>query len=102
DLLLLLVPLVHREVDDPTELEAALVDQAKFLADARACQSRELSRAGRLVGRKEHGVPGLDPGLAGDAALHVGRNELCDRPLASLRLEHDVAEAGRTHLALRP
>ena len=60
DLLLVLVPLIHREIDDPAELETVLGDQAELLADPRARGAGKLGRAARLVGGEEHRVARLD------------------------------------------
>ena len=56
DFLLLLVPFVHREIDDPAELEAVLGDQAELLADLGARRAGELDEILRLAGDKEAGV----------------------------------------------
>ena len=56
DLLVFLVVLVHREVDDPGELEPILVDQVQFLAEPGACQPRELPEFFGIAGNEERGV----------------------------------------------
>ena len=56
DLLLFLVPFVHREVDDPAEVEAVLGDQAELLADLGARGAGELDEVLRLAGDEEAGV----------------------------------------------
>ena len=56
DLLVFLVPFVHREIDDPTELEAVLGDEAEFLADFAARGSGELDEILRLAGDEETGI----------------------------------------------
>ena len=45
DLLLLLVPLVHREIDDPAEGEAVLVDEVELAADLAAARRRQRREA---------------------------------------------------------
>ncbi len=102
DLLLLLVPLVHREVDDPAQLESVLVDQPQLRADPGARGTGELGGPGGLVGSEEDDVPGLRSGLGRDPRLDLGGDELGDRPLAAVRLEYDVAQAARAHVLARP
>ena len=63
DLLLFLVPFEHREIDDPAELEAVLVDQVEIFADLGARRPGELHEIRRLAGDEEHGVAGLQPKL---------------------------------------
>ena len=52
DLLLLLVPLVHREIDDPAELEPVLVDEVELLADPVARLAGELVELRRPARRR--------------------------------------------------
>ena len=66
DLLLFLVPLVHREIDDPAELEAVLGDQPKLFADLRARRAGEFDEILRLAGDEEHGVADAELELIGD------------------------------------
>ena len=42
DLLLVLVPFVEGEIDDPAQFEAVLVDQAKLVGDAGAGKASQL------------------------------------------------------------
>ena len=56
DLLLLLVVLIHREVDDPAEAESAFLDEIELLGCAGAREARELRRLGFLAGREEDPV----------------------------------------------
>src|SRR5690348_712449 len=53
DPLLFLIPLVHREVDDPTEFETALLGQAQLAAKPRAGRAGNCSGACALVGCAE-------------------------------------------------
>ena len=55
DFLVLLVPFVHREVDDPAQLEAVLVDQPEFLAILVRAAPANLEIL-RLAGDEEHRV----------------------------------------------
>ena len=52
----LVVPLVHRKVDDPAQLEAILVDQIELFADAVAGVAGELGEVLRTAGGEENGV----------------------------------------------
>ena len=63
DLLLLLVPLVHREVDDPGQRELVLVDQLQLRADLRARLAGELVELLRVAGGEEHGIADLQAKL---------------------------------------
>src|SRR5882724_6571130 len=56
DLLLLLVPFVHRKVDNPTELEPVLGDEIELLAHLVACRTRELDERRRIAGYEEASV----------------------------------------------
>ena len=105
DLLVVLVPFVHREIDDPAELERALADQFQFLPELGARLAGEVGGARFLVGGKEHGIARFRRGASGKRGQCRGWKELGDRALAGedpvLFLEHDVAEARRA-LAPRP
>ena len=102
DLLLLLLPLVHREVDDPAEGELVLVDEAELTTDPlprRAGKHRELLRP---PADEEDGVAVLEPKLLTDRVSALDADVLGDRPGAlAVVAEEDVAEA-RLPLALRP
>ena len=56
DLLVLLVPFVHRKIDDPAQLEAVLRDQAEFFADLGSRGAGEFHEALRLAGNEKHRV----------------------------------------------
>src|SRR5829696_8028943 len=98
DLLLLLAPLVHREVGDPAERELVPLADLQLIAETRPRLAGELCRFCLVAGGEEHRVAGLDAALSGDLRLRLGRYELRDRSLAgelaALLLEHNVAEAG--------
>ena len=105
DLLLLLVPLVHREVDDPAELEAVLVDQPELLADLGAGGAGELDKLLRLAGDEEDRVAAFSPSswrsaFAVAPARGCWRSDRGRRP-RPCRAPEDVAEA-RLALALGP
>ncbi len=61
DLLLLLVPFVHREIDDPAERELIAVDQAEVRADLGARQAGECDNVLRLAGNEKHRIAGTEP-----------------------------------------
>ena len=117
DLLLVLVPLEHREIDDPGELEPVLVDELELLPHFRAREPREFGELVRIARDEERRVARLEPELNADrlgslradvvgdrtapahsARLRVGRER---RLVAGAVEEQDVAEA-RLALALRP
>ena len=89
DLLLLLVPLVHRKVDDPAELELVLIDQIQLAADLGARLAGELVELGRIAGGEERRVAHLEAHLLPDGACPLGTDILGNRP-------------GATFLALAP
>ena len=103
DLLLLLVPFVHREVDDPAEVEAVLGDEAQLLADLGARRPRELHELLRLAGDEEHRVADAEAELIGDLLGPLRPDVLGERPGAALLAlaPEDVAEP-RLALVLRP
>ena len=71
DLLLLLVELEHREVDDPAEAEGTLLDQAELLGDAGARGSGE---PGRFLGLGDGGRRNRPAVAVGTAATdNAGR-----------------------------
>ena len=103
DLLLLLVPFVHREIDDPAELEAVLLDQVELLADLGARRAREFHEVLRLAGDEEHGVADAKPELIGNLLGALRPDILGERARAALLAfaPEDVAKP-RLALALRP
>src|SRR4029078_2446583 len=56
DLLLLLVPFVHRKVYEPAELDPVAVDQPELLADPGARGANELEKLLRLPRGEEDGI----------------------------------------------
>jgi hypothetical protein len=64
DLLVVLVIFEHREIDDPAEFEALVVDQAQLLGDARAREAGELGGLRFLAGREEQAVVGTEAEFA--------------------------------------
>src|SRR6185312_9339984 len=103
DLLFFVVPLVHREVDDPAEFEAALGDEPEFLAHFRARRSGKLDEVLRLAGNEETGVADAEPELIGNLFGALGTDVLGERARAALLAfaPENITEA-RLALALRP
>src|SRR5208337_2054022 len=66
DLLVVLVPLVHWEVDDPAEFEHIGLGEAELSSDTRPRLARELRRRRFLARGEKQGVASLDARLAGD------------------------------------
>src|SRR5690606_1184893 len=102
DLLLVLVPLEEREVDDPAEFEAVAVDQVQLLADPGARFARELVELRGFAGDEEAGVAVVEAELGADRLGAFRTNVLGKRAGAFQRLAfttpEDVAEtrlAGR-------
>src|SRR5262249_45975047 len=100
DLLLFLVPFVHREVDDPAELEAVLVDESEIGTNLGARRPRELDEILGLAGDEEHGVADAKAELLAHR-LRALRPEVARGPALLAVAPEDVAEA-RLTLALRP
>src|SRR5208282_791054 len=90
DLLLLLAPLVHREIDDPAQFEAILLDQPKFFADLGARWTGELDEARRLAGDKEHGIAGAQPDLRAERFGLIAAKVVSDRSLSEDQLSGRV------------
>src|SRR6185437_8091061 len=101
DPLLLLVPLIHREIDDPAKGELVLVTKTKLIADL---HPRLTGKGGELLGQarhEEHGIAvgKLELGLDGFGALRP--DILGDRACAFAFAEENIAEP-RLPLGLRP
>ena len=103
DLLLLLVPLVHREVDDPAELEAVLGDEVELFADLGARRPGELHELIRPAGDEERRIADADAELLCDLLGALRPDVARQRTRAALFAfaPEDIAEAGLP-LALRP
>ena len=102
DLLVLLVILVHREVDDPGELEPLLVDEVQLLAELGAREPGELPEFVGIAGDEERGIALLQAELRADRRGALRTDVVGERARALIALApHDVAEA-RLALALRP
>src|SRR5262249_61052730 len=89
--LLLLVPFIHREIDDPAELEAVLGNQVEFCADSAARGARKLGGGRRLVGGKEHAIARTQSSLGADSLLNVRRHEFSNRPFTPVALKYHIS-----------
>src|SRR3974377_1796372 len=103
DPLLLLIPLVHGEVNNPAELETVLGDEAHFLRNLGACGASEFDEVPRLAGDKEAGIADAEAALIGGLLGAFGGDVLgqWSRTALFTFAPEDVAEAG-LRLALRP
>ena len=105
DLLLVLVPLEEREIDDPAELETVAVDEVQFLAGAGAGGTCEGDEFLRIAGSKEGSIALAQTELNADSFSALLADVLGDRAgafkLVAFLAPEDVAEA-RLALALRP
>ncbi len=102
DLVGVFVELVHREIDDPAELELLRIDEAEFFAQTRAHGAGELGGGKLLVAGEEHGIAVFQAGLLPSAGRRRASSRfLAIGPLATGRFEDDIAEAGGT-IALAP
>src|SRR5262249_17380824 len=102
DSLLLFVPFIHWEIDDPAELEAILGDDSKLLADLAARGAGELGSGRRLVGDEEHAIAWPDAGLVSHPFLNICGHEFGDWAFAVLSFPHDISKPGSAHLGARP
>ena len=78
DLVGLLVQLVHREIDDPAEVEARLLDQLQFLAELVALGQRSAAALG-LAGDEEHRVAVPEAELSARLLAALGPDIVGDR-----------------------
>ena len=102
DLLVFLVVFVHREVDDPGELEPVLVDQVQLLAELGAREAGEFPELVGIAGDEERGIALLQAELRADRRGPLRADIVGKRTGALAALApHDVAEPGLA-LALRP
>ena len=103
DLLLVLVPLEHRKIDDPAELELLRIHQAKLRPHPCAGETCELVEGVRLTGGEEHRVADLQVHLLTEGFGPFRAKVLGDGPCAALLAfpPKDVGEAGLT-FALGP
>src|SRR6188508_3314659 len=98
DLLLFLVPFIHRKIDNPTELEAALVDESQLLADLGPRRPRKFHEVLWLAGDEETGVADAELHLIGDL-LGALRTDIFGQRARTALLAfapEDVTETGLT------
>src|SRR5207249_8953759 len=105
DLLLVLVPLEEREVDDPAQFETVAVDEVQLLAGARARRAGEVHELLRVAGDEKGGVAigkaQLPAQRLGALLADVLGNRSGAFELVAFLTPEDVAEA-RLAFALRP
>ena len=103
DLLFFLVPLVHREIDDPAEFETVFGDQSKLFANLGARRAGKLDKGAGLAGDKETSIADPKLQLVGNLFGTLGSDVLCERAGAALFAftPENIAEPGLP-LALRP
>ena len=108
DLLLFLIEFVHREVNDPAEMEIVVGRgfEIELIADANPGGAREFCRGVGLAGREEDSISGLCARCLGDALLDWFGDELGNRTFAdkfsTIIFEDDVTQSGRFHFGSRP
>src|ERR1700730_11107662 len=105
DFLLVLVPFVHRKIDDPAELVDVLFREAEFTSDTKPRGTGEFGGLVFLVASEKHRVAGFETGFFRDFPLHFGGQKFGDRPFAreppALAFEDNIAKTRRA-FALRP
>jgi hypothetical protein len=72
DFLFVLVPFIHREIDDPAEFEDVFFREAEFVADAKPRRAGEFGGFFFLVAGEERRVAGGNARLFGDFRLRFG------------------------------
>ncbi|OIQ68846.1 hypothetical protein GALL_495560 [mine drainage metagenome] len=102
DLLVFLVVLIHREVDDPGELEPFLVDQVQLLAELGAREPCELPEFVGIAGDEERRIAILQAKRGTNRGRPLRADVVGQRPRTlAAPAPHDVSEA-RLAFALRP
>src|SRR6185312_5281658 len=99
--LLLLVPLIHREIDDPAKGELVFVAKTKLIADLHPRLAGEAGELLRQSGHEEHGIAVADLELGLDRVGALRPDILGDGARAFAVAEEDIAEP-RLPLGLRP
>src|SRR5262249_22980207 len=79
DLLVLLVPLVHPEIDDPADLEPAAVDQAEVGGAFVACRAGELAEFFWIATDEESSVTNLQSEPVANLIGSLDANSLRNR-----------------------
>ena len=100
DLLVFFVPLIHREIDDPAELETVLGGEVQFLAHLVPRLTGELVELFRATRDEEAGIAHAEAQLGADGIRALRPDILGDGASAALLAlaPEDIAEAW---LALR-
>src|SRR6185437_2782876 len=95
DLLLLLVPLIHRKINDPAEFETVLCDQTKLFADLGARRPCEFHEVLGLAGDEERRIADTELELVGDLLGALRADVLGKRPGAAFFAfaPEDISEA---------
>ena len=83
DLLFLVVPFIHREVDDPAELEAVLGDHLQVLAGLGAGGAGELGELFRHAADEEDRVAVFEPELGAQPSVRSAPMFLATGPAPS-------------------
>src|SRR5262249_50924312 len=100
DLLLLFVPFVHGEVDNPAEIETVFRNESKFGTDLITRGPRELDEIARLSGNAEHRFSIVEPELRTHRSRSFRPDVLRHRPGAAL-LALTPEDISQTRLAFR-
>ena len=105
ELLVVLVPFVEREVDDPCQFETITIDEVQFFTSARAGIASELVELGRQTGNEEAGIAVFETHLRADRFRALFTDVLGNRTsafkLVAFLAPEDIAET-RLAFALRP
>ena len=92
--LLQLIPLEHREVNDPTELEGVLLDQIELLSNACPREPSEFGCNVRFRTRKEYAVIWPQLHLRDELCYSLWTQVLCDTATPFTTFEVDVTKSG--------
>src|SRR5690606_1105625 len=103
DALLVLVPLVEREIDNPAQFETFSVDETEFLTRPRTRRTGKARELRRISGGEETRISGLQAKLPTNGLGPFLANILRDRPrplgLAAFLTPENIAQS-RLTLAL--
>src|SRR4030095_7555703 len=103
DLVLLLVPLIHREIHDPAELESVLIDEIELASHPIARLAREFVELLLPAGDEENRVPDAELELATNGFAALGPYVAGDRAGTSLlALAPEYVSEPRLALGLSP
>jgi hypothetical protein len=85
------IPLIHREINDPTELERVLLNQSQLRSNPCPHQSSKLRGSRRLVASKKHPIVRPKPHL-GHQLRNTLRSEILGDPATLTTLEIDAGD----------